>query len=200
MLTSRQARREQNEPREGIVVWLTGLSSAGKSTIAARLCDRLRYLGHDCEWLDGDLVRERLGHLGFSRADRDANVKRIGYIAALLARHEVTVVVSAISPYRDARDAVRRQVSNFVEVFVNAPLAVCEQRDVKGLYRRARAGTLSNLTGVDDPYEPPLNAEVECRTDCEPLDACVDRICAYLECCEASRAPVAAKSVGRPLQ
>lgn len=108
--------------------------------------------------------------LGFSKEDRDENIRRIGFVAQLLTRHGVIVIVSAISPYREIRDEVRHKIGRFVEVYVNAPLAVCEQRDVKGLYKRARAGEIRNFTGIDNPYEPPLNPEVECRTDLETIE------------------------------
>lgn len=108
--------------------------------------------------------------LGFSKEDRDENIRRIGFVAQLLTRHGVIVIVSAISPYREIRDEVRHKIGRFVEVYVNAPLAVCEQRDVKGLYKRARAGEIRNFTGIDDPYELPLNPEVECRTDLETIE------------------------------
>jgi adenylyl-sulfate kinase len=166
----------------GVVVWLTGLSSAGKSTLGEELFDRLRAMGHRVELLDGDIVRQRLSKgLGFSKEDRDENIRRIGFVAELLARNGVTVVVSAISPYRALRDEVRLAIPGFVEVYVNAPLEVCERRDVKGLYRKARAGEIHGFTGIDDPYEAPLQPEVECRTDLEAIDASVQRVLDYLE-------------------
>jgi bifunctional enzyme CysN/CysC len=161
----------------GVVLWLTGLSSAGKSTIAEELSDRLRAAGKKVEVLDGDTVRQRLCQdLGFSKQDRDENVQRIGFVAGLLAKNGVIVIVAAISPYRAARDEVRRQIPGFIEVYVNAPLNICEGRDVKGLYRKARTGVLPKFTGVDDPYEPPLQPEVECRTDLETLEESVRRV------------------------
>ena len=165
----------------GAVVWLTGLSSAGKSTIGEDLFDRLRLAGHKAEMLDGDIIRQRLcKDLGFTKQDRDENIRRIGFVAELLAKNGVIVIVAAVSPYRAARDEVRRRIANFVEVYVNAPLEVCEHRDVKGLYRKARAGDLHGFTGIDDPYEPPLQPEIECRTDLEPLEECVQRILGWL--------------------
>ena len=151
-----------------LTIWLTGLSSAGKSTIAQAVCEGLRARGHKVEWLDGDAVRQRLCRgLGFSKQDRDENIRRIGFVAELLTRHGVLTVVSAISPYRDVRGEVRSRIGDFLEVYVNAPLDVCEHRDLKGIYRRARSGAMSHVTGLDDPYEPPLAPEVECRTDRE---------------------------------
>jgi len=166
----------------GVVVWLTGLSSAGKSTLGEELFDRLRAIGHRVELLDGDIVRQRLSKdLGFSKEDRDENIRRIGFVAELLARNGVTVIVSAISPYRALRNEVRLAIPGFVEVYVNAPLDVCERRDVKGLYRKARSGEIRGFTGIDDPYEAPLQPEVECRTDLETVEASVQRIMQYLD-------------------
>ncbi len=168
--------------RRGMTVWLTGLSSSGKSTVGQALYDRLWAMGHKVEMLDGDKVRLSLGKgLGFSKQDRDENIRRIGFVAELLTRNGVVVIVSAISPYRAVREEVRRKIGAFVEVYVNAPLAVCEQRDVKGLYRKARNGLLSGFTGVDDPYEPPEHPEVECRTDLETQQESVERVLRYLE-------------------
>jgi adenylyl-sulfate kinase len=166
---------------QGTVVWLTGLSSAGKTTLAAELFDRLRVMGLKVELLDGDLVRQRLSKgLGYSKEDRDENIRRIGFVAELLARNGVTAIVSAISPYRALRAEVRLSIPSFVEVYVNAPLSVCESRDVKGLYRRARAGELHGFTGIDDPYEAPFQPEVECRTDLETVEESVEKILEYL--------------------
>ena len=152
----------------GLTIWLTGLSSAGKTTIAAAVCEGLRERGCKVEWLDGDVVRQNLCRgLGFSKEDRDENIRRIGFVAELLTRNGIVTVVSAISPYRAARDEVRRRIGDFLEVYVNAPIEVCEVRDLKGIYRRARAGEINHVTGIDDPYEPPLAPEVECRTDRE---------------------------------
>lgn len=133
--------------------------------------------GYSVDVLDGDIVRTNLTKgLGFSKEDRDTNIRRIGFVASLLTRHGVIVLVSAIFPYRDIRDEVRTKIGNFVEVFVNAPLNVCENRDVKGLYKRARSGEIKSFTGIDDPYECPLNPEIECRTDLEPLEESVNKI------------------------
>lgn len=157
--------------QRGVTVWFTGLSGAGKTTICQRVEQQLRDRGVKVEVLDGDIVRENLTKgLGFSKADRDENIRRIGFVSQLLTRNGVVVLVAAISPYRDIRDEVRGRIGDFVEVYVNAPLEVCEQRDVKGLYEKARAGQIKQFTGIDDPYEPPLIPEVECRTDLETLD------------------------------
>jgi len=162
----------------GAVVWLTGLPSAGKSTIAAALAERLSDDGRRVEVLDGDVVRAELcADLGYSRADRNENVRRIGYVASLLARHGVVAVCPVVSPYRAARDDVRERVGDtFVEVYVSTPVDVCAARDVKGLYARQRAGAMIGLTGVDDPYEPPVAPEVVVPAHEVAVDDAVDRI------------------------
>ena len=156
--------------QRGVTIWFTGLSGAGKTTISQLLEKELRKQKYKVEVLDGDIVRQSLTKgLGFSKEDRDENIRRIGFVANLLTRNNVIVIVSAISPYREIRDEVRQQIGDFVEVYVNSPLCVCEKRDVKGLYKKARAGEIKGFTGIDDPYEPPLNPEVECQTDCETI-------------------------------
>jgi len=168
--------------QRGVTIWFTGLSGAGKTTITTAVAHFLREEGYSLEILDGDVVRENLTKgLGFSKADRDENIRRIGFVANLLTRHGVIVLVSAISPYREIREEAREKIGDFVEVFVNAPLSVCEERDVKGLYKRARAGEIKSFTGIDDPYEPPLNPEVECRTDLEELSESVNKILSKLQ-------------------
>jgi adenylylsulfate kinase len=158
------------QQQKGVTVWLTGLSGSGKTTISSLVVKELKILGYRVEILDGDTVRRDLsGSLGFSKKDRDENVRRIGFVAHLLTRNDVIVIVAAISPYRDIREEVRNRIGNFVEVFVDAPLEVCEKRDLKGLYKKARAGLVKSFTGIDDPYEAPLNAEIECKTDRESI-------------------------------
>lgn len=167
--------------QRGVTIWFTGLSGAGKSTIARALEAELRQQGHGLEVLDGDIVRTNLTKgLGFSREDRDENIRRIGFVAHLLTRNGVIVLVSAISPYREIREEVRDRIDDFVEVYVDAPLAVCEDRDVKGLYKKARAGEIKQFTGIDDPYEAPLNPEVHCHTDQETIDESVAKVLAKL--------------------
>ncbi len=178
----------------GVTVWFTGLSGAGKTTITQAVAAQLVAQGCRVEILDGDIVRENLTKgLGFSKADRDENIRRIGFVSQLLSRNGVIVLVSAISPYRDVREAVRQKIGSFVEVFVNAPLATCEERDVKGLYKKARSGEIKQFTGISDPYEPPLNPEVECRTDLETLDESVGKVFAALE--ELGYLPKASQAV-----
>lgn len=153
--------------RRGACIWFTGLSGSGKSTTAAALVELLRERGREVTVLDGDAVRMHLSRgLGFSREDRDTNVRRIGYVASEVVRHGGLAVAAVVSPYRQTRDEVRAMVGSdsFVEAFVDTPIEVCEERDVKGLYARARAGEVPSFTGVDDPYEPPLHAELVLHT------------------------------------
>ena len=181
----------------GFVLWFTGLSGAGKSTLAEAITPVLLERGCRVEVLDGDIVRTNLSKgLTFSKEDRDTNVLRIGFVANLLARNGVAVITAAISPYRGIRDANRALVegdgSAFVEIHAAATVEECEARDVKGLYAEARAGKRTGFTGVDDPYEPPLQPEVVCPTGSEPLEQSVVRILTYLE----SRQLIAPSHVG----
>lgn len=155
--------------QKGVTVWLTGLSGSGKTTISSFVAQKLKFLGYKVEVLDGDIIRHNLSsNLGFSRKDREENIRRIGFVAQLLTRNEVIVIVSAISPYCAIREEVRQRIGgDFIEVFINSPLEVCEKRDVKGLYKKSRAGLIQNLTGIDDPYEPPPTPDIECKTDQE---------------------------------
>lgn len=164
--------------RRGFTLWLTGLSGAGKSTIATAVAERLRADGAAVEVLDGDEVREHLSKgLTFSREDRDINVRRIAYVAKLLCRNGVAVITAAISPYRDTRNEARREIGDaFVEVYVNASLETCIRRDVKGLYEKAVAGAITAFTGVSDPYEPPLAPDVEVNTERETIQESVERV------------------------
>lgn len=165
----------------GRVVWFTGLSGAGKSTLASALYAELVARGERVELLDGDAVRENLSKgLGFTRADRDTNVRRIGFVAGLLARHGVTVLVSAISPYADTRREVLGGLPNATEVFVDAPLEVVTRRDVKGLYLRALAGEIPHFTGVSDPYEAPEAPDLHLRTDRISVEDGVRRLLDHL--------------------
>jgi adenylyl-sulfate kinase len=166
----------------GLTVWFTGLSSAGKTTISQALYERLAGRGQQLQLLDGDAIRQQLSRdLGFSKEDRDENIRRIGALAEQWTRLGAIVLVSAISPYRAARDEQRRRIEDFLEVWVHAPLQVCETRDLKGIYRRARAGQIHNVTGIDDPYEHPLAPDVECRTDCETVEESVAKVLEAVE-------------------
>jgi adenylylsulfate kinase len=174
--------------RPGLTIWFTGLSGAGKTTLSHQLGLYLKQsAGREVEILDGDVVRSHLSKgLGFSKEDRDTNILRIGWVAGLLTRHGVIVLVAAISPYRDARDRVRKAIEeengkgSFIEIYVEAPLKVCELRDPKGLYRKARAGEIRNFTGLDDPYEPPRQPDIHLRTDRSTPQECLDALLAYL--------------------
>lgn len=167
---------------KGFTLWLTGMSGAGKSTISAILEQRLRALEAKVEVLDGDIVRTHLCKgLGFSKEDRDENVRRIGFVAELLSRHGVIVIVAAISPYRGVREEVRARIANFVEVYVECPVEVLADRDVKGLYKEALAGNIPNFTGISDPYEPPAAPEVAVNSSCETPEQSVEKIWATLE-------------------
>src|SRR5690606_4187978 len=167
---------------QGFTLWLTGLSGAGKTTIAVALERELRARNVRVERLDGDTVREGLTRdLGFSKEDRDKNIERVTFVAKLLSRNDVGVIASFISPYRVARDNVRRETTNFIEVYVAAPLETCAARDVKGLYAKAFAGELKEFTGVSDPYEPPETPEITLHTDRETVEESVAKVLAYLE-------------------
>jgi adenylylsulfate kinase len=146
------------------VVWFTGLSGSGKSTIAEGVVQACSAQGSAVEYLDGDRVRAMFPNTGFTRAERDEHIRRIGFVAHLLEKHGVLVICSFVSPYRAARDAVRAMCSRFFEVYVATPLEECERRDVKGLYARARCGEIQNFTGINDPYEPPLRPELTLDT------------------------------------
>jgi len=168
--------------RPGFTVWLTGLSGAGKTTLALALESELRRRNVPVERLDGDVVRESLTRdLGFSREDRDKNVERVGFVAKLLARNGVGVVAAFISPYRAAREKLRADIVNFIEVHIDASLETCMARDVKGLYAKALAGQVTQFTGVDDPYEVPEQPELTIHTDQETPAESVARILHYLE-------------------
>ncbi len=163
--------------RRGLTIWLTGLPSAGKSTIAQELAKRLEVQGYPVEVLDGDEIRLRLSKgLGFSKADRDEHIRRIAYVARLLTQAGAFAIVAAISPYRSLRDEARAEVQRFMEVYVTCPLEECIKRDVKGLYEKALRGEIRNFTGVSDPYEPPLRPEVTVETHRERLEESVAKI------------------------
>jgi len=172
---------------DGFTIWFTGMSGAGKSTLSHALIGRLREAaggkdGVKVELLDGDVVRTNLSKgLGFSREDRDTNIRRIGFVSELLSRNGVIAIVAAISPYRETREEVKRRIANFVEVFVDCPLEVLVARDVKGLYSRALSGEVGHFTGISDPYEPPLSPCVVVHSERESADESVDKIWRELE-------------------
>lgn len=163
--------------KKGFTVWMTGLPSSGKSTLAGLLAAKLQGYGLPVVNLDGDEVRLRLSKgLGFSKEDRDENIRRISYVARVASDMGGVAITSAISPYREIRDEARAEIANFVEVFVSCPVEVCIQRDVKGLYKKALAGEIKGFTGIDDPYEEPLNPELVVHTDHESEQESIGRI------------------------
>ncbi len=167
---------------KGFILWFTGLSGSGKTTLTKALEPELKARGCKVEILDGDVVRTNLSKgLGFSQEDRDTNIRRIGFVAHLLSRNGVATMTAAISPYRAIRDEIRAMEPNFVEVYVTAPLEVCEGRDVKGLYAKARAGEIKGFTGIDDPYEEPVNPEIICYTERESVEESVKKVLIKLE-------------------
>jgi adenylyl-sulfate kinase len=167
---------------DGFTLWFTGLSGAGKSTLAQLVGQELRQRGHRVEILDGDEVRTNLSKgLGFSKEDRDTNIRRIGYVCRLLSRNGVVAVSAAISPYRDIRDEVRAQHDRFFEVYVKCPIEKLAERDVKGLYRKALAGEIKGFTGIDDPYEEPLRPELVIETHLETPEQSLSRLVSRLE-------------------
>ncbi len=168
--------------QQGFTLWFTGLSGAGKSTLSQAIEQRFKEQGRNVEVLDGDIVRTNLSKgLGFSREDRDTNIKRIAFVCKLLTRNGVACVSAAISPYAEARAWAREEIGNFVEVYLKCPIDVCRQRDVKGLYKLADEGKIQGFTGVDDPYEEPQQPELVIETDKEMIEESVARIFAKLE-------------------
>lgn len=167
---------------KGVTVWFTGLPSSGKSTLARLLERKCKAWGFRVELLDGDVFRTNLNKgLGFSREDREVNVKRLGFVSHLLTRNDVMSIVSAVSPYRDARDENRKLIGNYIEVYVKASPEACQERDVKGLYKKAKAGEIKGFTGVDDPYEAPDRPDVLCDTETEDVEASLEKVIAALE-------------------
>jgi adenylylsulfate kinase len=167
---------------KGFTLWFTGLSGAGKSTLSEAIEHRLKASGQKVEVLDGDVVRTHLSKgLGFSREDRDTNIKRIAFVCGLLTRNDVICISAAISPYRETRQWARDHIGDFVEVYVKCPIEVCRQRDVKGLYKLVDEGKIKGFTGVDDPYEEPERPELIVETDRETIEESVERIFARLE-------------------
>jgi adenylylsulfate kinase len=169
--------RKQIDPA---VIWFTGLSGSGKSTIANLVADRLRQRGLNVERLDGDSVRDIFPEIGFTRPERDAHVRRVGFLASKLEEHGVFVVGSFVSPYEESRQFVRSRCRSFIEVYVSTPLEECERRDVKGLYAKARRGEIQNFTGISDPYEPPTNPELVIDTSGTTVEAAGEQVLAFL--------------------
>lgn len=168
---------------KGFVIWMTGLPCSGKTTIGKNLLEFFKSRGYKVELIDGDIIRNYISKgLGFSREDRFENIRRVSFLANILSRNGVIVIVAVISPYRDMRKMARDMIeADFIEVFVNAPVEVCKQRDVKGMYKKAERGEIKGFTGVDDPYEPPENPDVECKTDVEPIEESTKKIIDFLK-------------------
>ncbi len=168
-------------PQGGLVIWLTGLPCSGKTTIAGELARALKEKGLPVKHLDGDVVRKTINkNLGFSKEDRAKNLAIISEMAFSLNHQGNVVIASFVSPYQKQRAANRKKIKNYIEVFVNAPLAVCEKRDVKGMYKKARCGEINNFTGVSDPYEKPIRPEIEVRTDQESIEESALKVIDYL--------------------
>ena len=161
---------------EPFVLWFTGLSGSGKSTLAERVFADLKKQGYRVERLDGDVIRSIFPNTGFSRADRNSHIKRVGFLASILEKNGVMVVASFVSPYREARDFVRKNCKNFIEIYVNAPLEICQKRDPKGLYAQVKDGKIKNFTGIDDPYEVPDNPELTLLTDTQTVEESISLI------------------------
>lgn len=168
--------------QKGFTIWFTGLSGSGKSTLTNSLVEKFKIMGRNVEVLDGDVVRTNLSkELGFSKEDRDTNIKRIAFVAKLLTRNGAVVITAAISPYREIRDYARKEIGNFVEVFTKCPLDALVERDPKGLYKKAMAGEIENFTGVSDPYEEPLNPEIVVETNKYGVEKCAEDILLKLD-------------------
>jgi len=168
--------------QKGVTLWFTGLSGSGKTTIAIEVERKLKQKGCRVQRLDGDIIRQHLtSDLGFSKEDRDENIRRVSFVAKLLTDQDVITLCCFISPYRQAREEARALIGDFVEIYVNASLEVCEKRDVKGLYEKARAGEIKEFTGISDPYEAPEQPEIELKTDRLPVEDCTRQVIDYLQ-------------------
>ena len=165
------------DSQKGFTVWFTGLPCSGKTTVADRVAENLRNKGHRVERLDGDTVRQGLtSDLGFTKEDRDENIKRITFVSKLLTKNGVMVLATFVSPYRERRKKTREEIGDFVEVYTRCPIEVCIARDVKGMFNKALAGEISNFTGIDDPYEEPDDPELILDTDKESIDESVQKV------------------------
>jgi len=181
-LHSKGSSLSQKPPQKGGVIWFTGLSGSGKTTIADRVFKELKKRNIPCERLDGDILRDSVtSHLGFSKKDRELNVNIAGFLAERLAAHGVIVLATFISPYRKDREQLKERIGNFTEIYVNAPLEVCRSRDVKGLYKQVQEGQITSFTGVDSPYEPPESPDLEIQTDQDSLDDSVSLFMEWFE-------------------
>lgn len=168
--------------QRGVTVWFTGLSGAGKTTISIRVSEILKARGAAVEVLDGDIVRQSLCRdLGFSKEDREKNIERVTFVAKLLTKHNVITLAAFISPYRSSRDRARKEIGDFLEVYVSAPIETLIERDVKGLYKKALAGEITGFTGIDDPYEEPANADLVLQTDSSTVEECAQKVIHLLE-------------------
>ena len=166
----------------GFTLWFTGLPCSGKSTIADTVADELRQRGVRAERLDADIIRKHLWReLGYSKEDRDENIRRVTFLAKLLTRNGIAVLTSFISPYRELREHARREIGDFVEIYVRCPVEICMERDTRGMYKKALAGEIQNFTGISDPYEEPLNPELLIESDKEPLKESVARVIAKIK-------------------
>jgi adenylyl-sulfate kinase len=175
-------KKETMTEQKGFTAWFTGLPCCGKTTIADRVAERLRKKGFKVERLDGDIVRQDLtSDLGFSKKDRDENIRRVTFVAKLLTRNNVAVLATFVSPYRAQRDNARKEIKNFVEIYTRCPIEVCMKRDVKGMYKKALAGEIKGFTGVDDPYEEPEHPELIIDTDTETVEESVEKVLQILE-------------------
>ena len=170
------------EDREGFVLWFTGLPCSGKTTVADAVAEKLKRMNMKVERLDGDIVRQGLTRdLGFSKEDRGKNIERVTFVAKLLSRNGVATLVSFVSPYREKRKHARKETTNFIEVFVKCPVEACKKRDVKGMYAKALRGEIKDFTGVDDPYEDPLNPEIAIETDKETVEESAEKVIGKLK-------------------
>ena len=174
-------KRHGNKSLRAFVVWITGLSGSVKSTIADYVYRYLKQGGYRIEKLDGDVVRSILPNTGFSRDERNEHIRRVGFLASMLERNGISVIASFISPYKQSRDFVRKNCEKFIEVYMSTPLDVCEKRDVKGLYSRARRGEVKNFTGLDDPYEKPANPEITIDTSNISIEEAAEEVIQYLK-------------------
>ncbi len=182
MILQKGTRKEKTvQNAHGAVLWFTGLSGSGKTTIASAVSKRLSDMGVPIEHLDGDVLRSEVtAYLGFSKEDREKNLDIAGFVAKKLAQHGVTVLATFVSPYADKRESFKKNIPGFVEIYVSTPLAVCEERDVKGLYKKARAGEIQEFTGVSDPYEAPTQAEIVLDTTTMSVEECATQVIDFL--------------------